>query len=82
MKRFAIQLTLLVILFATISCKKSKEVTPVVPIIPTPPPVGTNLITLPAGWKVSTTFGTSFPAGIQVYQIQQLIFHQFHFLNQ
>lgn len=68
MKRFAIQLTLLVMLFATVSCKKSKEVTPVVPVIPPPPPVVTNLITLPAGWKVSTTFGTSFPAGVQVYQ--------------
>ncbi|MEX0637088.1 MAG: hypothetical protein WD135_09995, partial [Ferruginibacter sp.] len=68
MKKFAIQFTLLLILFATVSCKKSKEVTPIIPIIPITPPVVTNLITLPAGWKVSPTFGTSFPAGIQVYQ--------------
>lgn len=68
MKKIAIQFTLLLILFATVCCKKSKEVTTIIPFIPTPPPVGTNLITLPAGWKVSPTFGTSFPAGIQVYQ--------------
>jgi hypothetical protein len=69
MKKFVLRFTLLVILFATVSCKKSKEVAPTVPVVPTPPPpVATNLITLPAGWKVSTTLGTSFPAGIQVYQ--------------
>ncbi len=42
----------------------------------TPPPITpvtvTNLITLPAGWKVSTTMGTSYPAGIQVYEFDTL----------
>jgi len=68
MKKNLIQFTLLVLLFATVSCKKSKELAGTTPITPITPPIVTNLITLPAGWKVSPTFGTSFPTGIQVYQ--------------
>lgn len=40
-----------------------------------PPPVVipvTPLINLPAGWKVSTTLGTNFPSGIQVFGFDSL----------
>lgn len=48
------------------SCAKKTTVTTVIPVTPTTPV--TSLITLPIGWKMSTSFGTSFPTGIQVYQ--------------
>jgi hypothetical protein len=44
----------------------------ITPITPVTPPTVTHLITLPAGWKVSGTFGTSFPAGILVYQFDSI----------
>lgn len=52
------------------SCKKTTTSTYTPPAI-TPVTV-TNLITLPAGWKVSTTMGTSYPTGIQVYEFDTL----------
>lgn len=48
------------------SCAKKTTVTTVIPVTPTTPV--TSLITLPIGWKMSSSFGTSFPTGIQVYQ--------------
>ena len=57
-----------------IACKKSTTVTTTIP--PVIPPTVTNLITLPAGWKVSTTFGTSFPTGVQVYQFDSVFMGQ------
>ena len=52
------------------SCSKKTTVTTVIPVTPATPV--TPLITLPAGWKLSTTFGTSFPTGIQVYQFDTI----------
>jgi hypothetical protein len=52
--------------FMLYSCAKKTTVTTVIPVTPTNPV--TSLITLPIGWKMSTSFGTSFPPGIQVYQ--------------
>jgi hypothetical protein len=70
MKKIIVQSALYIALFATVGCKKSTTVTTTIP--PVTPPTVTNLITLPAGWKVSTTFGTSFPTGIQVYQFDSI----------
>jgi len=65
-----LRFSLIVMLFATLSCKKKTEVITTIP--PVIPATVTNLITLPAGWKVSTSFGTSFPTGIQVYQFDSI----------
>lgn len=58
----------LVFLFAATTIVACSKKTTVV-TTPPPPPTGgtTNLITLPSGWRLSTTLGTAFPAGIQVY---------------
>ena len=52
------------------SCSKKTTVTTVIPVTPATPV--TPLITLPAGWKLSSTLGTSFPTGIQVYQFDSI----------
>lgn len=54
------------------SCSKSSTPSTNTTPIPPVPPVS-NLITLPSGWKVSTTFGTGFPSAIQVYQFDSLV---------
>jgi len=58
------------LIVALAACSKSTSPSGGNPTTPLPPV--SNLITLPAGWKVSTTLGTSFPAAIQVYQFDTL----------
>ena len=67
MKRFAY--SLLISLWILSGCTKSNNtpVTPVQPVNPTPTPPPTTLLTLPAGWKLSTLLTASFPSGIQLY---------------
>lgn len=57
------------VFFAFAACKKTTEVTTIIPVTP---PVLTPLITLPQGWKISTTVGTSFPTGIQVFEFDSI----------
>jgi len=72
MKRFAY--SLLISLWIISGCSKSNNttVTPVSPVNPTPTPPPTTLLTLPAGWKVSTLLTASFPSGIQLYYFDTL----------
>ena len=67
MKRFTY--SLLISLSIVSGCTKSNNtpVTPVQPVNPTPTPPPTTLLTLPAGWKLSTLLTASFPSGIQLY---------------
>ena len=67
MKRFTY--SLLISLSILSGCTKSNNtpVTPVQPVNPTPTPPPTTLLTLPAGWKLSTLLTASFPSGIQLY---------------
>ncbi len=61
--------TVAVLFLAVTSCKKSTTVTTNIPVVPI---VVTPLVTLPQGWKISTTIGTSFPTGIQVYEFDSI----------
>ena len=72
MKRFAY--SLLISLWILSGCTKSNNtpVTPVQPVNPTPTPPPTTLLTLPAGWKLSTLLTASFPSGIQLYYFDTL----------
>ncbi len=68
MKKYILQM-LVASLSVFPACKKQTQVTYTPPVIT---PSVSNLIPLPAGWKVSTSFGTSFPTGIQVYQFDTI----------
>ena len=70
MKKSTLLNTTVAIVILMVACTKKTEIVTIIP--PFVPPVVTNLITLPVGWKLSTTFGTSFPAGIQVYQFDDI----------
>ena len=67
------KIRLILILSAMVLCLAScKKNTPPSPVNPTPPPVLTQvspLITLPAGWKFSSTLSATFPQGtMQAYK--------------
>jgi hypothetical protein len=68
------KLFILLLAFITIAGSCSKKSTPgngtITPVVPPPP--GTILITLPAGWKPATGFTSSFPQGIQLYFFDSL----------
>lgn len=67
-------LTILLLLQLTACTKKSNPPTtnnPGTPVQPTPQP-GATLISLPAGWKLATSFTATFPQGIQLYQFDTL----------
>ncbi|MBU3744626.1 MAG: hypothetical protein FGM61_08800, partial [Sediminibacterium sp.] len=59
-------------LFSACSKSNNTTVTPTQPTNPTPTPSPTTLITLPAGWKLSTLLTASFPSGIQLYYFDTL----------
>jgi len=63
---------ILMIIVLILSCSKSTTPGTTTPVTPPVPPVS-NLITLPSGWKVSTTLGINFPSAIQVYQFDSLV---------
>ena len=69
MKTRFLQIFLAFVLMSA-SCKKATVATYTPPVIT--PVTATNLITLPAGWKVSTTLGSAYPAGIQVYEFDTI----------
>ena len=58
------------VLFSACTKSTNTTVTPTQPTSPTPAP--TTLITLPAGWKLSTLLTASFPSGIQLYYFDTL----------
>jgi len=57
-------------LFAACTKSSNTAVTPTQPTNPTPTP--STLISLPAGWKLSTLLTASFPSGIQLYYFDSL----------
>lgn len=58
------------ILFSACTKSNNSTVSPAQPSNPNPTP--TTLITLPAGWKLSTLLTASFPSGIQLYYFDTL----------
>jgi Phosphodiester glycosidase len=67
-------ITAVAVLFLTVtSCKKATTVTTTIPVAPI---VVTPLVTLPQGWKISTTIGTSFPTGVQVLEFDSIYLNQ------
>ncbi len=65
-----LQIAIIVLSF---SCSKKIESTTTIPPVVQPPVTPKpTLITLPAGWKLSTSFGVNFPTGIQVYQFDTI----------
>ena len=67
MKRFTYSLLISLSILAGCTKSNNTPVTPVPPVNPTPTPPPTTLLTLPAGWKLSTLLTASFPSGIQLY---------------
>ncbi|MFY7900867.1 MAG: phosphodiester glycosidase family protein [Chitinophagaceae bacterium] len=68
-----IRIASLVMICFLASCSKKVESTTIIPPVVQPPVTPKpTLITLPAGWKLSTTYGTNFPTGIQVYQFDTI----------
>lgn len=55
------------LLFTLIGCSKKSNPPANNPPAVNPPVTVTPLISLPAGWKISTTYTTGFPTGIQLY---------------
>lgn len=54
-----------------IACSKKSNPPAPIPIV-TPPVVVTPLITLPAGWKVASSFTSNFPSGMQLYSFDTI----------
>ena len=63
----------IIIIVTIASCNKNKP-TPVAPVVPTPVPVMpvVPITTLPAGWKLATSFMANFPSGIQVFSFDSI----------
>ncbi len=72
MKRFAYSLLISLLILSGCTKSNNTPVTPVQPVNPTPTPPPTTLLTLPAGWKLSTLLTASFPSGIQLYYFDTL----------
>ena len=69
-KIFFSQAFVLTIALSFVACTKKSDVVTIIP--PVVPPFVTNLINLPAGWKLNPSFNTSLPTGIQVYQFDTI----------
>lgn len=52
------------------SCSKSEPVDP--PVTPPPPQTIKPLIPLPAGWKMNSSYSSTFPADVQVYTFDSI----------
>lgn len=65
MRQSFYKLVIVLALFTGCSKGNDTNVTPVQPVNPTQP--ANTLVTLPAGWKLSTLLTASFPSGIQLY---------------
>lgn len=65
MRQSFYKLVFVLALFTGCSKGNDTNVTPVQPVNPTQP--ANTLVTLPAGWKLSTLLTASFPSGIQLY---------------
>ena len=63
-----------VMFIVLISCSKSSNGGGTTPPNPTPPPTTTTakLMTLPPGWKLSSSFSIYFPAGIELYYFDSI----------
>ena len=61
---------LIVLGIALLGCTKTETVDPPV-IVPPPQPVK-PLITLPSGWKMNSSFTTTFPTDVQVYTFDSI----------
>jgi hypothetical protein len=66
--------TLFIYIFILISCSKSTNGGQIVPSNPLPVTTVTTakLMTLPMGWKLSTTLTSNFPSGIELYYFDSL----------
>ena len=54
------------------SCSKNSDAPVTPPIVIPIPPTNNPITTLPAGWRLATTFMNNFPAGIQLYSFDSI----------
>jgi hypothetical protein len=61
------KIALAVCLTISIACSKKDSATTPAPTNPTPTPVASRLINLPAGWKYASLLSSAFPTGVELY---------------
>ena len=54
------------------SCSKNSDAPVTPPIVIPIPPANNPITTLPAGWRIATTFMNNFPTGIQLYSFDSI----------